>query len=384
MKGDYHKTGFETRAIHAGQAADPQTGAVTVPIYQTSTYAQEEVGKHKGYEYSRTHNPTRTALEECIASLEGGENTYGLAFATGMAAITTLMYTVRSGEHVILSDDVYGGTYRLFARILKNYGIDFDLADLTDLERAAGKVKANTRLIWMETPTNPYLKVIDIRQTAEMAHNFGAKLVVDNTFASPYLQRPMELGADVIIHSATKYLGGHSDVVNGLLVMKDQNLRDSVAFHQNAAGSTPGPFDCWLVLRGIKTLPVRMRAHQENAMAIAQFLEQHPRVARVYYPGLPSHPQHEIAKAQMSGFAGMLSFLPKGGEAEGRKIVAKTKIFTLAESLGGVESLIELPGAMTHASLAGSSIEMNPALVRLSVGIESIGDLLADLEQALE
>jgi cystathionine beta-lyase/cystathionine gamma-synthase len=383
MKGDYHKAGFETRAIHAGQPADPQTGAVTVPIYQTSTYAQEEVGKHRGYEYSRTHNPTRTALEECIASLEGGDGAYGLAFASGLGAETTLLLTLKAGDHVLLGDDVYGGTYRLFAKVLSQYGINFDLADLTDLEKAAGKLRSSTKMVWLETPTNPWLKVIDIAQVAEMAHGAGSLLVVDNTFASPYLQRPMELGADVVLHSSTKYLGGHSDVVNGLLVMRDRELRDRVAFFQNAAGAVPGPFDCWLVMRGIKTLPVRMRAHQENALAIAQFLEQHPMVERVLYPGLPSHPQHELAKQQMSGFGGMVSFIAKGGEAAARAIVARTKIFTLAESLGGVESLIEHPGAMTHASLAGSPIEMEPALVRLSVGIETTADLIRDLEEAL-
>lgn len=383
MKGDYNKTGFETRAIHAGQPADPLTGAVTVPIYQTSTYAQEAVGQHKGYEYSRTHNPTRSALEACIASLEGGEGAYGLGFASGMAAITTLLYTLKSGDHVVLSDDVYGGTFRLFARVLSQYGIEYDLADLTDLERAAGKIRTTTKMVWLETPTNPWLKVIDINQVAEMAKGAGVKLIVDNTFASPYLQRPLEQGADVVVHSSTKYLGGHSDVVGGLLVTRDKELRDKVAYFQNAVGGVPGPFDCWLVMRGIKTLPIRMRAHQENAMAVAHFLEEHSRVERVLYPGLPSHPQHLLAKRQMSGFGGMLSFIAKGGEQTAREMVAKTKIFTLAESLGGVESLIEHPGAMTHASLAGSPIEMNPALVRLSVGIENTEDLVRDLEQAL-
>ncbi len=383
MKGDYNKTGFETRAIHAGQAPDPTTGAVTMPIYQTSTYAQEEVGKHKGYEYSRTHNPTRTALEECIASLEGGTDTYGLAFATGMAAITNFMYMGRPGDRVLLSDDVYGGTFRLFSRILTNYGIEYDLADLSDLERTAGKLTKQTKFVWLETPTNPWLKVIDIAETAQMAHSIGAKLIVDNTFASPYLQRPLELGADVVIHSATKYLGGHSDVVNGLLVTKDKDLRDTLAYHQNATGATPGPFDCWLVLRGLKTLAVRMRAHSENAMAIAKFLQEHRKVERVMYPGLTDHPQHDIAKQQMKGFGGMVSFIAKDGHDAALDMVRRTKLFTLAESLGGVESLIEHPGAMTHASLAGSPIEMHPALVRLSVGIESLEDLLADLDQAL-
>jgi len=382
MKGNYNNTGFETRAIHAGQPADPTTGAVTVPIYQTSTYAQEAIGQNKGYEYSRTHNPTRTALEKCIASLEGGEDALGLGFASGMAAITTLLYTLRPGDHVVLSDDVYGGTYRLFSKILVNYGIEYSLADLTDIERASAKINARTRMVWLETPTNPWLKVIDISEAAKLAHSVNAQLVVDNTFASPYIQRPLELGADVVVHSSTKYLGGHSDVVGGLLVTKDAELRDRIAFHQNAVGSTPGPFDCWLVMRGIKTLPVRMRAHQENALAVAQFLTQHPQVERVLYPGLVSHPQHELATQQMSGYGGMVSFIGRSEQAA-RQIVARTKIFTLAESLGGVESLIEHPGAMTHASLAGSPIEMHPALVRLSVGIETTQDLLADLEQAL-
>lgn len=383
MKGDYNQAGFETRAIHAGQPADPTTGAVTMPIYQTSTYAQEEVGKHKGYEYSRTHNPTRTALEECIASLEGGPDTYGLAFASGMAAINNLMYLARPGDHIALSDDVYGGTYRLFARILANYGLEYDLVDLTDLERAAGKIRTTTKFVWLETPTNPWLKVIDIKEVADMAHNAGAKLVVDNTFASPYLQRPLELGADVVVHSATKYLGGHSDVVNGLMVTKDKDLRDKVAFHQNATGATPGPFDSWLVLRGLKTLPLRMKAHCENAQAVAEYLSEHAKVERVMYPGLPSHPQYELTRRQMRGPGGMVSFIAKGGYEAALEIVRKTKIFTLAESLGGVESLIEHPGAMTHASLAGSPIEMHPGLVRLSVGIETIDDLIRDLEQAL-
>lgn len=383
MKGDVNRTGFATRAIHAGQAPDPTTGSVTVPIYQTSTYAQEKVGQHKGYEYSRTHNPTRTALEECIASLEGGPDTYGLGFASGMAAINNLMYLARPGDHVVLSDDVYGGTFRLFDKVLTNYGIEYSLANLTDLEKAAGKFRTTTRFVWLETPTNPWLKIIDIRQVAEMTHNYGAKLVVDNTFGSPYLQRPLELGADVVVHSSTKYLGGHSDVVGGLLVTKDRDLRDRVAFHQNATGAVPGPFDSWLVLRGLKTLPIRMRAHGENALAVAKFLAEHPKVEQVIYPGLPSHPQHELAKQQMDGFGGMVSFIHKDGQEAALEMVSRTKIFTLAESLGGVESLIEHPGAMTHASLAGSPIEMNPGLVRLSVGIETITDLIEDLEHAL-
>lgn len=391
--------GFETRSIHAGQPPEPHTGAVITPIYQTSTFAQHEIGKtFGGYEYARTGNPTRTALEECIASLEDGR--HGLAFASGMAATTTLCYLLRPGDHVVLGDDVYGGTYRLFARVLADYGISFSLADLTDKRRTETAFRPTTRLVWLETPTNPLLKSIDIQAVAEQAHRYGAWLAVDNTFASPYLQRPLRLGADFVVHSATKYLGGHSDVVGGLLALNDTGLRDRLAFYQNAAGAVPGPMDCFLVLRGIKTLAVRMRQHGENARRIAEFLQDHGAVRRVYYPGLADDPGHAIAlgnfasgaaadrpdarRAQdRAGFGGMVSFLARDAEAA-RALVARTRIFTLAESLGGVESLIEHPGAMTHASLAGSSIEIDPALVRLSVGIEDCDDLIADLAQALE
>ena len=401
MKGDPSRAGFETRAIHAGQAPDPRTGAVSVPIYQTSTFAQHAVGEtYGGYEYARSHNPTRTALEECIASLEGGR--FGLAFASGMAAITTLCYLLRPGDHVVLSDDVYGGTYRLFARILANYGIAFDLADLTDPEQTQAAFKPSTKMVWLETPTNPWLKSIDIAQTAAAAHQKGAWLAVDNTFASPYLQRPLLLGADFVIHSATKYLGGHSDVVNGLIALNDASLRDQLAFHQNAVGGVPGPLDCFLVLRGIKTLGLRMRRHGANALLAAAYLDDHAAVSKVFYPGLPDDAQHAVARRNFAsggsaegaahieaaidqaGFGGMVSFVARGGEAAAKQIVARTQIFTLAESLGGVESLIEHPAAMTHASLAGSSIEIDPALVRLSVGIEAIEDLILDLSQALQ
>ena len=399
MKGDTENAGFETRAIHAGQAPDPATGAVAVPIYQTSTYAQHAVGQtYGGYEYSRTHNPTRKALEECIASLESGA--YGLGFSSGMAAINTVAALLKPGDHVILGDDVYGGTYRLFHRVWQHYGITYSLVDLTNPDKAVDAFRPETKMVWLETPTNPWLKSIDIAQTAEMAHHVGALLAVDNTFASPYLQRPLTLGADIVVHSATKYLGGHSDVVGGLAVVNDKDLRDRLAFHQNAAGGTPGPFDSWLVLRGIKTLGVRMRRHGENARRAAEFLSEHRGVSRVFYPGLSTDPYHAAARRnfasggavsglatdeaiERAGFGGMVSFIVKGGQAKALELVSKTRIFTLAESLGGVESLIEHPAAMTHASLAGSSIEIDPALVRLSVGIEEIDDLVKDLEQAL-
>lgn len=401
MNGDPANQGFETRAIHAGQPPDPETGAVTVPIYQTTTFAQHEVGKtYGGFEYARTNNPTRQALEQCIASLEGGR--FGAAFASGMAATTTLCYLLRPGDHVVLGDDVYGGTYRLFARVLTRYGIQFDLADLTETEKASAAFRPETKMVWLETPTNPWLKTIDIAAVAALAHSRNAWLAVDNTFASPYLQRPLLLGADFVLHSGTKYLGGHSDVVNGLIVLNDAGLREQIAFHQNAVGAVPGPQDCFLMLRGLKTLGVRMRQHGENARRVAEFLSTHDAVDRVLYPGLPNDPYHSVSRRnfasgggvehladkdtalERSGFGGMVSFLARGGESDARAIVARTRLFTLAESLGGVESLIEHPAAMTHASLAGSSIEIDPALVRLSVGIEDVEDLVADLAQALE
>jgi cystathionine beta-lyase/cystathionine gamma-synthase len=373
--------GFATRAIHAGQEPDPSSGAVVVPIHQSSTFAQEEVGVHKGYEYSRSGNPTRAALEAALAALDGGS--YGLAFASGLAAETTAALLLSAGDHVICGDDVYGGTFRLFDKVFRRLGLAFDFVDTSDPARVEATIRPTTKMIWLETPTNPLLKLADIAGVAALARPRGIITVVDNTFASPYFQRPLELGADVVHYSTTKYIGGHSDVVGGALVLNDQGLYERLKFLQNAAGGVPGPFDSWLVLRGLKTLAVRMRAHAANAQAVARFLEEHPKVERAIYPGLPSHPQHALAQRQMSGFGGMISIVLKGGEAAAREMVRRTKLFTLAESLGGVESLIELPAAMTHASVAGSALEVPGGLVRLSVGIEEQDDLLADLEQAL-
>ena len=376
--------GFETRAIHAGQEPDPQTGAVVPPVYQVSTYAQDGVGGLRGgYEYSRSGNPTRTALEECLASLEGG--TRGLAFASGLAAEDTLLRTVMTpGAHAIIGNDAYGGTYRLFAKVAEPWGVEHTPVDLTDLDAVRRAVrKGQTRIIWAETPTNPLLTVVDIAALADIAHEAGALLVVDNTFASPYLQQPLALGADVVVHSTTKYLGGHSDVIGGGLVVADAELGERLAYHQNAMGSVPGPWDSWLVLRGIKTLGVRMDRHCSNAKAIVDLLTSHPVVTEVYYPGLPGHRGHEVAARQMRDFGGMVSFRVAGGEQEAVDLCARTRVFTLGESLGGVESLIEHPGRMTHASASGSALEVPADLVRLSVGIESVDDLVADLKQAL-
>jgi cystathionine beta-lyase/cystathionine gamma-synthase len=381
MTDSSRRHGFATRAIHAGQEPDPATGAVTVPIYQTSTFAQAAVGEHKGYEYARTGNPTRTALEEALAALDGGA--HALAFASGLAAETTLMLTLAAGDHVICGDDVYGGTFRLFDKIFTRFGLTFDYIDTSDPDRVEAAIRPQTRMIWLETPTNPLLKLADIAAIASLARPRGIVTVVDNTFASPYFQRPLDLGADVSLYSTTKYMGGHSDVVGGAVVLSNQELFQQLKFLQNAAGGVPGPFDCWLVLRGLKTLAVRMRAHEANAMAIAKFLAEHPAVEQVIYPGLPDHPQHGLARHQMCGFGGMISLVLRGGEAAAREMVARTRLFTLAESLGGVESLIELPAAMTHASVAGSLLEVPAGLVRLSVGIEEQDDLIADLEDAL-
>ncbi|HMQ31854.1 MAG TPA: cystathionine gamma-synthase [Chloroflexaceae bacterium] len=375
--------GFATRAIHAGQEPEATTGAVIVPIYQTSTFAQEGVGVHKGYDYARSGNPTRTALETALAALEGGK--HGVCFASGLAAETTVaLALLKSGDHVLCGDDVYGGTYRLFKRVLEDKGIGTSFVDTRDPDRVAAALTPQTRLIWLETPTNPLLKLADIRAIGEAGRRHGAMTVVDNTFASPACQRPLELGADIVLHSTTKYLGGHSDVVGGALIVNDDAVAERLRFVQNAAGAVPGPFDCWLVLRGIKTLQLRMRQHGENAMAVARFLQGHSGVEQVIYPGLPEHPQHELARRQMHGFSGMVSFIAEGGERAAHKIVSRTRLFTLAESLGGVESLIEVPAAMTHASVAGSTLEVPAGLVRLSVGIEDVDDLLADLEQALD
>jgi cystathionine beta-lyase/cystathionine gamma-synthase len=373
--------GFSTRAIHAGQDPDPTTGAVIVPIYQTSTFAQDEVGVHKGYEYARSGNPTRTALETALASLDGGQ--YALAFASGLAAETTVLLMLSAGDHIVAGDDAYGGTYRLFDKVFSRLGITADYVDTRDPENVADAIRAETRLVWIETPTNPLLKLADIAAIAAHARSRGVLTLVDNTFASPYLQRPLELGADIVLYSTTKYMGGHSDVVGGALVLNDQATYERLKFLQNAAGGVPGPFDSWLVLRGLKTLALRMRAHGENGLAVARFLEAHPAIEQVIYPGLESYPQHDLAQRQMRSYGGMISFLPKGGEAAARRIVARTKLFTLAESLGGVESLIELPAAMTHLSVVGSPLEVPAGLVRLSVGIEDAVDLIADLEQAL-
>jgi cystathionine beta-lyase/cystathionine gamma-synthase len=368
---------FETRAIHEGQEPDPATGAVTVPIYQTSTYVQEAVGEHKGYDYSRTANPTRRALETCLASLESAE--YGFGFSSGMGATTTVMHLVAPGDRIVAVNDVYGGTYRLFSKVYAPKGYDFEFAVH---DAVAGAIDERTRLVWLETPTNPLLNVVDIRAVAETAHTAGAVVCVDNTFATPYLQRPLELGADIVVHSTTKYLGGHSDLVGGFTATNDPTVAERLAFLQNSLGAVPGPFDSWLVLRGLKTLALRMQRHCENAAAVAEFLGGRPEVERVLYPGLASHPGHEIAARQMSGFGGMVSFLAPSVE-DATALVARTKIWKLAESLGGVESLIEVPSAMTHASTADAPFACPPNLVRLSVGIESAADLVADLEAAL-
>jgi cystathionine gamma-synthase len=372
---------FETRAIHVGQEPDPTTGAVITPIYQTSTYVQEAVGDNKGYDYSRTANPTRHALQECLASLEGAA--HGLAFSSGLGATTTLMHLLDPGDRVVLIADVYGGVYRMTTRVYEPKGYLFEYVSADEFNtNLAAHMDERTRMVWVETPSNPLLNVIDIRAAADAAHAAGAFLVVDNTFASPYLQQPLALGADVVLHSTTKYIGGHSDVIGGFVATNDPTIYDRLKFLQNSLGAVPGPFDSWLVLRGVKTLALRMRQHCENARRIAEFLEGHEAVERVLYPGLPSHPGHELARAQMRDFGGMISFLAHS-EEDALALVARTKLFRLAESLGGVESLIEHPGRMTHASTADAPFATPANLVRLSVGIESVDDLIADLEQAL-
>lgn len=375
---------FETRAIHAGCEPDSGTGAIMTPIFQTSTYVQESPGKHKGYDYSRTHNPTRTALEKNIASLEEGK--YGLAFSSGMSAIATITQMLNAGDHIICSDDVYGGTFRLFDKVLKKFNLEFDFIDLTSLQSLERYIKNTTKLVWLESPSNPLLKLIDIEATARIAKKHGIVTVVDNTFATPFFQKPLKLGADIVMHSTTKYLNGHSDVIGGALVMNDQELYNKLQFLQNAAGGVPGPFDCFLVLRGIKTLAIRMERHAGNALKIAQFLENHPKVRKVIYPGLNSHPQHELAKRQMTGFGGIVTFFIKGGLEAARKFLESVKVFSLAESLGGVESLIEHPAIMTHASLpkeVREKIGISDELIRVSVGIENVDDLIDDLKNAL-
>ncbi|HNQ93209.1 MAG TPA: cystathionine gamma-synthase [Anaerolineales bacterium] len=384
---------FETLAVHAGQEPDPNNGAVMTPVYFTSTYMQDGVGKpRQGYEYSRTMNPTRKALQDCLAALEGGSlrqaqgKAFGLAFASGLAATDTVLRLLSADAHVLAGNDVYGGTFRLFDKIFRRFNLDFTFADTTDPESVADALTPSTRLVWLETPTNPYLRITDIRAVAEIVHAHANKplLVVDNTFATPYLQRPLELGADIVVHSMTKYLGGHSDVVGGAVIVKDKELADRLYFLQNAVGAVPGPMDCFLVLRGIKTLPLRMERHYENAAAIVEFLANHPKVEKVIYPFHASHPQEKIAKHQMKNGGGMVSFIVKGGKEAAIRVVEATEIFVLAESLGGVESLIEVPAAMTHLSVVGSQLEVDPALIRLSVGIENKDDLIEDIKQALE
>jgi cystathionine beta-lyase/cystathionine gamma-synthase len=378
---------IETLAIHAGQQPDPTTGAVMTPIYQTSTYVQEGVGRHKGYEYARTGNPTRAALEACLAALEGGR--FGLCYSSGMAAIDTLLRLVKPGEHVLAGDDVYGGTYRLFVGVLAKSGIQFDFVDMGKLDDVRAGLRPNTRLVWLETPTNPLMKIADLAALSEIAHAprrrpaVDTLVAVDNTFASPVIQQPLHLGADFVVHSTTKYLGGHSDVVGGAIVTSNEEAYKQLKFLQNAVGAVPGPMDCYLTLRGIKTLPLRIERHSRNAAHIAGFLADHPAVRRVMYPGLEDHPGHAIARKQMKTYGGMISFLPVGDAETARRIAERTRIFALAESLGGIESLIELPAPMTHASVSGSPLEIDPSLVRLSVGIEHVDDLIDDLRQAL-
>ncbi|MBA2681344.1 MAG: cystathionine gamma-synthase [Ktedonobacteraceae bacterium] len=375
---------FSTRAIHAGQEPDPSTGALMTPIFQTSTYAQTGLGGHKGYEYARTGNPTRTALEECLASLENGK--HGLAFASGLAAEQAILSLLNAGEHLVSCDDLYGGTYRMFERILRRYNVDTSYVTANNVSEYEQAIQPNTRLIWLETPTNPLLQLADIRAIAEIAHKHNILLVVDNTFSSPYFQQPLELGADIVLHSTTKYINGHSDVIGGAVITNDDEIYQAIKFHQNAAGAVPGPFDVWLTLRGVKTLALRMKQHEENAFTVAKFLSEHPRVEKVYYPGLASHPDHELAKRQMSGFGGMVSFQFKGTLEDVDQVVRRLKVFTFAESLGGIESLVCHPASMTHGSIPREMREargLTDTLLRLSVGIEDVEDLIADLHQAL-
>ena len=374
--------GFETRAIHAGQAADPATGAVVPPIHLATTFAQTEVGEHRGFDYSRAGNPTRQALEECVASLEGAR--HGFAFASGMAATDAVLRRLAPGDHVVIGTEGYGGTYRYVTTVLAAAGVEWSAVDLTVPGALAGALRERTRVVWAESPTNPTLTVVDLAAVAEVAHAHGATVVVDNTFATPYLQQPLALGADVVVHSTTKYLGGHSDVLGGFVATNDATLADEIGFVQRAAGAVASPFDCYLVLRGVKTLAVRMDRHMENARAVVAVLAEHPAVTRVLYPGLPTHPGHDVARRQMRGFGGMVSFVAAGGEAAAVAVVAETRVFTLGESLGGVESLIGYPPRMSHAALTGTPLAVDPGLVRLSVGIETVGDLVDDLRRALD
>ncbi len=375
---------FATKAIHAGIEPDPTTGAIMTPVYLTSTYVQSAPGQHKGYEYSRSDHPTRAVLERNLAALEGVE--YGLAFASGLAAENTILNLLKAGDHVVATRDLYGGTYRLFEQVWRKYGIEFSYADGEDLDALRRAFRPNTRLLWIETPSNPLLSIVDLEAVCQLAHEHGALAVVDNTFATPYLQRPFEFGADIVVHSTTKYLGGHSDVVGGAICVRDKALYEQMKFYQNAVGAVPGPLDCFLVLRGIKTLALRMRQHCENARRIAEYLAHHPEVVQVRYPGLPSHPRHEIVRRQMSDFGGMVTMELKGGVERAMRFMSSTRLFALAESLGGVESLMCHPATMTHASIPPEErarIGISDALIRLSVGIEDVDDLLEDLEQAI-
>jgi len=377
---------FETLAIHAGQDPDPTTGAAVVPIYATSTYVQEAPGVHTGYEYSRTDNPTRTALQTQVAALEGvgsGDEGGCVATASGLAATALIGYLLKPGDHIVLPDDAYGGTFRLIAQVLSEHGIEWSAADMTDAASLDRAMRTSTKLVWVETPTNPMLRIVDIARVVAAAASVGALVAVDNTFATPFLQQPLDLGADMVVHSSTKYLGGHSDTVGGAIVTNDEDLLQRLRFLQNATGPVPGPFDCYLVLRGIKTLGVRMERHTSNAMVLANFLADDPRVDQVWYPGLPNDPGHAVASHQMAGFGGMVSFTPVGGLEATNDIVTKTRLFFLAESLGGVESLIEVPAAMTHLSVEGTDLEVPQDLIRLSVGIEHVDDLMSDLDRAL-
>ena len=382
--GRQHMMGFATRAIHVGQEPEPETGALTVPIYQTSTFAQIAPGVHKGYDYSRTDNPTRTALQAALASLESAEHC--LVFSSGMGAATTAMLLFKKGDHVVSSRDVYGGTYRLFRHVFRDFGLTFSFVETGDLDKIERAMTRRTKLLWIESPTNPLLQITDIRGASKVAHRHGALCLVDNTFASPFFQRPLILGADLVLHSTTKYLSGHADVVGGAICLNERPLYNRLKFMQNAAGATPSPFDCFLTIRGMKTLALRMREHEKNAKGIAEFLKNHPRVRRVYFPGMPEHPGHEVAASQMDGFSGIVSCEVKGGQAGARRILARLRLFKIAESLGGVESLVELPTVMTHASIPKEERKkagIAEGLIRFSVGIEDMDDLLDDLRRAL-
>lgn len=376
---------FATRAVLAGQEPDPSTGAISVPIYQTSTFLLDELGVNKGYQYARSHNPTRTALEKCLASLENGK--YALTFSSGLAAASAVLNLLSQGDHVIVGEDVYGGVYRLFEKVFTRYGITFTYVNAADVDAVGAAILPNTKLLWLESPTNPILKLADIRSLTRLARQYAIISVVDNTFASPYFQRPLDLGADVVVHSTTKYLSGHSDVIGGAVVTSCDQLYETIKFHQNAVGAVPGPFDCFLTLRGIKTLSLRMREHERSALAVAKFLERHHAVERVYYPGLETHPQHELAKSQMKGFGGVVAFVVKGGEEHARTLLNSTRIFGLAESLGGTRSLICHPASMTHAPVPYEVKQergITDGLIRLSIGLEDVDDLIRDLEQSLE